>query len=297
MDEAYLERVANLIVVTPYNFALYNTRTENLAKHGLHNWYQHIMFNVPALFSIIGLFAYFDAFKILRGRKSVRLTTPKNMMFLTFWLSLGILSVISHQEGRFLLPLILCLTYIYGERFRTRKKLFFLWLAFNSLATYFYGNVHQAGVIHSLIDMNRIMHSAKSSPIDLIIARSYLPPLTLLKLDEHDKTHTVHDLSIEKNFVESVQKTLNAVFTKNQRRSVYLAMPSCLSSKLTQLINASPHRTWFKIVKSYFPHYTFEDIDSSWRILRDSIESGDIINGLKNAFSFNLYQVFRDINA
>lgn len=294
-DEAYLERFASLIVVTPFNFAVYNTKTENLANHGLHNWYHHIFVNVPFVFSIIGLFAYLDAFKVLRGRKSIRSSSPKNMMFLTFWLSLGILSIIAHQEGRFLMPLILCLTYIYGNRFRTRKKLFFLWLAFNAFMSYIYGHVHQAGVIHSLIDVNRIIHSAKNSPIDLIIARSYLPPMTLLKLDQHDRNHRVHDLSIEEDFVNSVQKTLNTIFSKKQKRSVYLAMPSCLSSKLADIVSSSSQKTWFKMVKSYFPHYTFEDIDHSWRILRESFNSGQFVSGLKKAFSFNLYQVFRDI--
>lgn len=293
-NEYFLERVASMIVVTPYNFIIYNTNPSNLAKHGLHNYYHHILINVPFVFGLVGIFAYLDAVSLITRRKNLRAIPAKTMMFFTFWLSLAILSVIAHQEGRFLMPLIISLTYIYGDRFRTRKKLFFLWLLFNTILTYFYGFVHQAGVVHSLLDLNNKIQSGQASPIDLIIARTYLPPLTLLQLSANDMKNVVHDLSIEPNFVNAVQKRITSILKKKDRNSIYLAIPSCLAPRLADIISMSPYKIWFKIVKSYFPHFTHEDFDASWKIFVDSLGAGNFFEGLRNAFSFNLYQVFQE---
>ncbi|CRK23534.1 hypothetical protein BN1723_018074, partial [Verticillium longisporum] len=36
-------------VITPINNLLYNMAPENLAQHGLHPWYQHLLANIPQL--------------------------------------------------------------------------------------------------------------------------------------------------------------------------------------------------------------------------------------------------------
>lgn len=44
-------------VVTPLNFLRYNINTKNLATHGLHPWFLHVLVNVPLLFSVLGIVA------------------------------------------------------------------------------------------------------------------------------------------------------------------------------------------------------------------------------------------------
>lgn len=60
-----LEIGINNFVVTPLNFLRYNMETKNLATHGLHPWYLHILMNVSLLFSILGVIALLRVTKIV----------------------------------------------------------------------------------------------------------------------------------------------------------------------------------------------------------------------------------------
>lgn len=46
----------NSFVFTPLNFVKYNINSENLAEHGLHPRFLHVLVNIPLLFNILGIF-------------------------------------------------------------------------------------------------------------------------------------------------------------------------------------------------------------------------------------------------
>lgn len=113
------------LIIAPLNNLLYNTDYSNLSKHGIHPRYNHITVN---LFQVLGplylVFAYNlkDYFKylyikfklrnVLPQRKVKLLQNPqynelsfKGVIFATIISGLFFLSLIPHQELRFLIPL------------------------------------------------------------------------------------------------------------------------------------------------------------------------------------------------
>lgn len=60
-----LEIGMNNFVVTPLNFLKYNMNTKNLATHGLHPRFLHVLVNVPLLFSVLGIIALFRFAKMV----------------------------------------------------------------------------------------------------------------------------------------------------------------------------------------------------------------------------------------
>lgn len=49
----------NNFVFTPFNFIKYNINTSNLAKHGLHPRFLHVLVNMPLLYNILTILAYY----------------------------------------------------------------------------------------------------------------------------------------------------------------------------------------------------------------------------------------------
>ena len=120
-------------VFTPWNNLAYNIDTSNLAKHGLHPFWQHSVANLPQL---IG-----PAFPL------VFLSSRKDTLFWSAITGIALLSCFRHQEARFLLPAVpLLLASI--ELPRRYGKIFLrIWIAFNVLAGIVFGIYHQGGVI------------------------------------------------------------------------------------------------------------------------------------------------------
>ena len=83
-------------IFTPLNNILYNSKHENLSTHGIHPRYTHFLVNLPQLFGPSGLF-----FLYYKGNKYWR-TTP----FLTAFVGMLLLSLVPHQELRFLVPIV-----------------------------------------------------------------------------------------------------------------------------------------------------------------------------------------------
>ena len=165
--------------ITPLNNALYNMKSENLAKHGLHPRYLHLVVNLPMLCGPLALYIYYHgARNLLRSNsavdkrwvKSTRKTIYQYQSFdiNTLLVScvcsgLGILSLAPHQEPRFLLPLVFpvllyCSINIDREKQRKSKikmcnssrRWQIVWLLFNAALFTLFGVFHQAGVLRAL---------------------------------------------------------------------------------------------------------------------------------------------------
>lgn len=121
-------------VLAPYNALMYNIRTTNLAEHGLHPRYTHLFANIPLLLAPA-------VFLLFRPILSMRL-----------WCAISgliALSILPHQEPRFLLPLVpLLLSSVHLPlNNRMRQIWLVLWIGFNVVMGGLMGIFHQGGVV------------------------------------------------------------------------------------------------------------------------------------------------------
>ncbi|OBA24376.1 hypothetical protein METBIDRAFT_36026 [Metschnikowia bicuspidata var. bicuspidata NRRL YB-4993] len=165
-------------VVTPYNNLVYNASFENLAQHGIHPFYTHILVNVPQILGP-GLVLLLPRF-----RNSYWKTTP----FLSAMSGLIFLSLVPHQELRFLIPIVplLCACFdVAALESACQKHPLFLscvmnaWLIFNILMGTMMGVLHQGGVVPALDFLHE--NPQYSSPGNALIWwRTYSPPTWML---------------------------------------------------------------------------------------------------------------------
>ncbi|XP_066477166.1 GPI mannosyltransferase 4 [Tiliqua scincoides] len=196
----FLRRMCQSIVVTPFNFLSYNLNPDNLAQHGTHPHVTHFAVNGALLFGILHLEAIRSGFRLLKGcidhfaclralkRKSHSVAAcpegrPALLMF--YFVPLACLSLFSHQEPRFLIPLVLPLVILAAQRRQTQR-----WtlvnVVFNVCGALFFGCIHQGGVVPCLLHLERLTRSAEalSQPTHhmLLFAHTYMPPRFLLNI-------------------------------------------------------------------------------------------------------------------
>ncbi|KAI4723929.1 GPI mannosyltransferase 4 [Aureobasidium sp. EXF-10728] len=129
----HLSQLRETAIITPLNNLLYNMDTSNLAEHGLHPYYQHVVANLPQLLGPALPLVFF----------SCRMGMPM------YSAGFGIfaLSCLKHQEARFLLPAVpLILSSIRVPR-RMRNVWVTVWIIFNVCLGLLMGVFHQGGVV------------------------------------------------------------------------------------------------------------------------------------------------------
>jgi len=116
-------------VITPLNNLTYNLASSNLAKHGLHPYYQHVLVNLPLLLGPAALLLF------TQPHLSLRLYSAISGVF--------VLSIFQHQEARFLLPTIpLILSSVKLPKNKTRLRIWAgIWIVFNVFFWYIDGGV------------------------------------------------------------------------------------------------------------------------------------------------------------
>jgi len=158
---SYLEILRNPII-TPLNSLLYNVVPENLANHGLHPFYQHFAVNLPLLLG--------PAFPLVVAlhRRTTR--------FYAAISGVVVLSLVPHQEARFLLaavPLLLSSVHLPRKHIRIW---FYAWAIFNAILGLLMGTYHQGGVVPMQI---HIAHSTTDIS-QVFWWKTYSPPIWLL---------------------------------------------------------------------------------------------------------------------
>ncbi|KAH0254163.1 GPI mannosyltransferase 4, partial [Aureobasidium melanogenum] len=132
-QRVHLSQLRRIAIITPLNNFLYNMDSSNLAKHGLHPYYQHVVANLPQLLGPALPLVFF----------SCRMGMPM------YSAGFGILalSCLKHQEARFLLPAVpLILSSISVPR-RMRNTWITVWIIFNVCLGLLMGVFHQGGVV------------------------------------------------------------------------------------------------------------------------------------------------------
>ncbi|KAJ2283062.1 alpha 1,2 mannosyltransferase [Coemansia sp. RSA 370] len=138
---------------TVLNNVLYNSNHDNLTIHGIHAWYNHMVISVPTLFGPLAILALAKGWTFIKSARMRRNTSYVSVAAALSAISgLAFLSLVPHQEPRFLIPMLPAIV-ICTWRWHWIAPAYFwhLWIAFNSVLSVLYGVVHQAGVIPAVV--------------------------------------------------------------------------------------------------------------------------------------------------
>ncbi|KAI6785745.1 GPI mannosyltransferase-like protein [Emericellopsis cladophorae] len=153
----------NRPVITPWNNLRYNSDLDNLAQHGLHPWYQHLLANLPMLIGPASFLLF------LRPHFSLRLYSAVSGIF--------VLSVFQHQEARFLLPTVpLILSSVRLPKNQVTLRIWAgAWIIFNLFFGVLMGIYHQGGIVPGQVFM-----SGQPDATTAVWWKTYTPPIWLL---------------------------------------------------------------------------------------------------------------------
>jgi GPI mannosyltransferase 4 len=184
-------------VLTPLNNLMYNSRTENLAQHGLHPRYQHFLINTLLMFGPFWLWALPVIFKRLKrgGSDDGQILVSACMVVV----SLTTLSIFPHQEPRFLLPLLLPLAHL--QPHIVKSKFWFKILVITQmLVAIFFASVHQSGSISCLSTVSN--HTCivwwKMYPLPSVLTKTQIVDATRMDLAQVYGDMKDHDCLLAK---------------------------------------------------------------------------------------------------
>ncbi|XP_004424857.2 PREDICTED: GPI mannosyltransferase 4 [Ceratotherium simum simum] len=190
---------SSTLVLTPANFLLYNLDPQNLARHGTHMRLTHLVVNGFLLFGVLHAWALRAAWQELQAfpqafaqRGFLRaldarslLSSPRSPLLLLYFMPLALLSAFSHQEARFLIPLLVPLVLLCSSQTQPGPCKNTLVL-FNALGALFFGCLHQGGLVPGLEHLERVVHAPVLPSIPthytLLFTHTYMPPRHLLYL-------------------------------------------------------------------------------------------------------------------
>ncbi|KAL4928727.1 glycosylphosphatidylinositol-alpha 1,2 mannosyltransferase smp3 [Aspergillus undulatus] len=171
-------------IITPLNNLLYNTDNSNLALHGLHPHYNHLLVNLPQLLGPALVVMVSQVYKLRSIPSWLKNTRAASALSAT-----AVLSIFPHQEPRFLMPCVPLLLSCLQIR---RPRLFLVaWVVFNVAMGFLMGVYHQGGVVPTQLVIPSIVsetigtwHDQSKQPRSLSATvfwwKTYSPPLWLL---------------------------------------------------------------------------------------------------------------------
>ncbi|KAF3085372.1 alpha 1,2 mannosyltransferase [Orbilia oligospora] len=180
------------LIITPLNNIAYNSQTENLAQHGLHPFYTHLLVNLPQLLgpAIIPLLSLMlnlggndgNEDELRAGGGGGRGEVKKNSLWEYIPLQSAvsgilILSTIKHQEARFLIPTVpLLLSSISLPKEKVwRRRWMGAWAVFNIIFGTLMGVYHQGGVVPA-----QLWIAGQQNVEKVVWWKTYKPPTWLL---------------------------------------------------------------------------------------------------------------------
>uniref|UniRef100_A0A8C6GA12 Mannosyltransferase n=1 Tax=Mus spicilegus TaxID=10103 RepID=A0A8C6GA12_MUSSI len=187
------------VFLTPANFLYYNLDPQNLARHGTHARLTHLAVNGFLLFGVLHAQALQAAWQQLHaclraspqtGLSRVQgarglLSSSKSYLLLFYFTPLLLLSAFSHQEARFLIPLLVPLVLLCSPQTQPIPWKGTLVL-FNILGALIFGCLHQGGLVPGLKYLEQIVHtpdlSGTTTHYTLLFTHTYMPPQHLLHL-------------------------------------------------------------------------------------------------------------------
>ncbi|CEH11890.1 Putative alpha 1,2 mannosyltransferase [Ceraceosorus bombacis] len=181
------------LLLAPINLLRYNLDPQNLAEHGTHPRWLHVVVNAPIvlgasvwLYGALKISLWAAGRKVERRKKvkgkakeidvdaAVQLTMRK-IYLATVLVPIALLSVQPHQEPRFLLPTVLPSTLLFAEACfgeahrrmqmgrRTRRLLLSLYLLQHAVLTILFSFLHHGAVLPTLFNINNALSGRKSA--------------------------------------------------------------------------------------------------------------------------------------
>ncbi|XP_045199614.2 GPI mannosyltransferase 4-like [Mercenaria mercenaria] len=283
-------KVPENYVITPLNFILYNIMATNLATHGYHPFYVHLLVNMPLLFGPMFIYLTRHVIKeflillnVLRkdnegfqeNKSTAELTIPvevklrndfKGMLWLFIFFPAIVLSCFPHQEARFLiplLPLVVISVVIFSKKL---GKIFWaIFIIFNVLFSVVFGVLHQGGVIPSLMRLQQLTETEfkknENISISLIFSNTYMPPKhVLLTQNSNLELKDLKGSNFQTVFAEiEKHKKLNS-FTSSDKsingKKIFIVLPGTL---VTEFKARCDELISIKSETRFFPHLSFED--------------------------------------
>ncbi|ORX67436.1 Alg9-like mannosyltransferase [Linderina pennispora] len=149
--------VSGSLTCTLLNNLSYNTKKDNLAEHGIHPWYLHATTSMPTLFGPLYILAIAKLWAFAKSSAARAETSYTSAAAaLSVVVGVGAMSMVPHQEPRFLLPAFTGMVLCTWRWHRLAPDYFWiLWLVFNVLLSIGYGVVHQSGVVPMLDYLSR----------------------------------------------------------------------------------------------------------------------------------------------
>ena len=298
---------------TPMNFILYNLVPGNLDKHGTHPWYLHLV-NLVILYGPLGIIAMWSTAQFFgemfsnewRNKPGIR--TVYALTMFTFVTALGLLSLIPHQEPRFLIPLTLPIVLMNAHKLRARvlgfRPLLFLWYVFNVGGLCFFGFTHQGGVTQLLNGNKDILPTISDNvgQVNIVFSHTYMPPKFQLLLPPTNKScitdwHFEYPLyfndQIPKlNLIEMGSKTVDVhvkqklievIMDKNDNPNknvkTFVAIPTLLVEKLEKSLK---NILEFSTVYYTFPHVSVESLSEISSVIEINDMNFNIVKNWEN---------------
>jgi phosphatidylinositol glycan class Z len=239
-------------VITPWNNFAYNADPANLAKHGLHPWYQHALGNLPLLLGPATVLL------LARPYRSIRLYSALS--------GLVVLSLFHHQEARFLLPTVpLLLSSIRLPKNPTMLKFWgTAWILFNVFFGVLMGIYHQGGIVPGQVFM-----SNQPDATNAIWWKTYMPPIWLLN-GKNEVLRTQDVMSMQGATLLQELEKLATCDTPADRRNneylkektgTYLIAPASAEWLDPYLPNKGLDGLRFREVWRYTRHLNLDDLD------------------------------------
>ncbi|XP_033760383.1 GPI mannosyltransferase 4-like [Pecten maximus] len=250
------DTITKYVIVTPWNFISYNTKRDNLAQHGIHPWYVHLLVNLPLLFGPMCIVMYYYIVKFVSDIYKRTWKSHNLALIFSNFVPLILLSYFPHQEPRFLIPLLPIMTLITVKIISTVNHKSFLctWFVFNFLLTLLFGFLHQGSLTsciqylqHNFHSKCKTRESSKHCFTDkdkFIFYHTYMPPRYLF-LNQNANNQIV-DLQGQN------WSSLNNYQPKTVKHHVYVILPG-------SLIQEAKHHIKFDIITRFSLHLTMED--------------------------------------
>lgn len=251
--------------LAPFNFVMYNLVPGNLATHGAHPWYTHVLVNLPLLLGplapvfLVSCVSWATDVMALPWKEKPGLRTVYSLTLFSSVLPLACLSLVQHQEARFLLPLLPSAVLMCAHKLRWRvggwRPLLCLWYAFNLLAAAWFGVLHQSGVTPIQRTISGLDHTGLDY-VNLVYSHTYTPPrLPLLSARvaasarpycrAQGTKFLVHDLGsgepgdLHNRLLALLARAEYVQRKQNKTMATLLVLPSMLLPHLHQLAHSS----------------------------------------------------------
>ncbi|EDO16008.1 hypothetical protein Kpol_495p6 [Vanderwaltozyma polyspora DSM 70294] len=282
---------SNELVIAPWNNLIYNLNVDNLALHGLHPRYTHMLINLPQL---LGPLIIPFVFVILSSLTLI--LTDINVGSLTS--GLLFLSILKHQELRFLVPLfpIACIAVTESRPKLLQVKWFkYLWIAFNLVLLVILGWFHQSGVLNVI---NYLYKNNETTNFGVNIWwKTYTPPTWM-----YSSTELIYSTVTMENGIEILetdyQRTTNHVI--DLKGSDVSLLNSTISSFLqnigtVQIICPNSMKNTLLSLNSESQIYQYDQIYNDFTHLDlDHFNSQDLNSYLPGIHIYNVSYSHRD---